>query len=136
MSGVNNGIIGTLGDIIFTVNNRKWHTFDELTRTTQARWEKNNIHLKNSKAHFVGSELDTVTLDILLDVDFGMNPRTQVAKLQNYCTKGKVMTLIIGDKAEGRGKWYIDNVSEVMEQVDNRGNVLRARVKLTLGEYV
>lgn len=136
MNAANNGIIGTLGDIIFTVNPRKWHTFKDFSRNTRARWEKNNIHLKSSKAHFLGSELDTASLEIMLDVDFGMNPRAQVAKLQDYCRMGKVMTLIIGDKAEGRGKWYIESVDSVLNQIDNRGNVFRATVTLSLGEYV
>lgn len=132
----NNGIIGTLGDIIFTVNPRKWHTFKDYNRKTTARWEKTDIHLKAQRAHFVGSELDTATLEIVLDVDHGMNPRAQIAKLQDYCRMGKTLKLIIGGKAEGRGKWYLSDVEMTFKEVDNRGNLFRADVSLSLGEYI
>lgn len=131
-----NSIIGSIGDIVFELTPKAWKTFDELKRSTSGRWEKNNIHLQAPRAHYVGSELDTVSLRIRLKTEFGVNPRAEIARLQDYSRSGKVMPFIIGGKAEGRNKWYIANVDGDYENIDNKGVVHSIDVTLQLGEYV
>ena len=70
------------------------------------------------------------------DVALGMNPRKEMDKLLEYSRTGKVMPLQIGGKALGTGKWKITGLVQEWTSVDGKGRLLRAKLQVTLEEYV
>ncbi|MOA52823.1 Phage P2 GpU [compost metagenome] len=70
-----------------------------------------------------------------LDVRYGINPRKELDTLIELERAGKAMPLIIGGKGLGVNKWKITSLEQTWSDIDNRGNLLRATVSISLEEY-
>jgi hypothetical protein len=68
-------------------------------------------------------------------VFLGVNPLTELTKLLNAERGGRIMRLVIGSKAYGKHRWVITGTSKNLERFDNRGNLLVARVSVSLMAY-
>lgn len=131
------GAIGDIGFIsVFGTDRRKVRTFKDFVRTSADRWGSTEIVLQKPRKQFLGPGLDTVSFTIILDVNLGMNPRTEMEKLLSYSRDGKVLPLVIGGKPLGQGKWTITGLTQNWTNVDNKGNVLQASLDVSLEEYV
>lgn len=64
-----------------------------------------------------------------------MNPIIEVEKLFAAMRKGEVNRLIIGTKVYGTGKWVITKLSNGLKRYDNHGNLLVAKVNVTMNSY-
>jgi predicted deacetylase len=65
----------------------------------------------------------------------GVNPIKEINKLLEAERKGKIMRLVIGNKPYGKYKWVIEKTSKDLERFDNKGNLLIAKVSISLKEY-
>lgn len=65
----------------------------------------------------------------------GINPIKEIIKLLDAERTGKVMRLVIGSKAYGKNKWVITKTSKDLEKFDNQGNLLVAKVSISLKAY-
>lgn len=129
-------MIGTWGDVVFTVSLEQVKTFDDFKRTESARWSKHDIHSQKQKAEFVGINAGSLSFTMKFSAFHGVNPRSELEKFIKKVRSGEAHTLIIGNKRIGVGKWYIPNTSETWNYVDNRGNLLTADLNVTMEEYV
>lgn len=66
---------------------------------------------------------------------YGVNPRTVLDKLAKHAEKGTVNTLVIGGKRVGT-RWRITDLSEEWEVIYNRGELAKAKVNVTMQEYI
>lgn len=129
-------MIGTWGDIIFSVSADKVKTFDNFKRTESASWSKHDIHGQKQKAEFVGLGAGKISFTMHFSTFLGVNPSKELDKFIKSVRSGEAHTLIIGTKRIGVGKWYIPNTDETWNFVDNRGNILTAGLNVTMEEYV
>lgn len=127
-------MIGTLGDVAFTVSASKVLTFQQLQRSGSARYQKHDVISTKPVLEFVGDDLDTITLPIRLDAALGVNPLKEITRLRDYKTNGVRLTLVIGGNVFG--DFVIDSISDNWERVDNRGTLLLATVNVSLQESV
>ena len=65
----------------------------------------------------------------------GVNPLAEVVKLLDAERAGRIMRLVIGSKAYGKHRWVITSTSKDLERFDNKGNLLVARVNVSLMAY-
>lgn len=130
------GMIGSLGDIVFTVSMEQVRTFDELTRSAQGRWAKQDRPLQKPLSEFLGPDLDTISFQMRFDAGMGVNPRTEMDKVLDKCRSGVAETLIIGKKPLGMFKWVVKSAEQSYQTVDNAGNVLKGTVSVSLEEYM
>lgn len=127
--------IGTLGDIVFSVSQKKTSTFDNMKWDSSAKYGKHERHLQETLLEFIGTENDTITFTMYFSVFLGINPMQEIVKLLEAERSGKVMRLVIGPKAYGKNRWVITSTSKGLERFDAEGNLLVASVNVTLEAY-
>ena len=127
--------IGTFGDVVFQVSNKKVRTFDGLNWKISANYATHDRHLKRDLLEFCGPNLQEISFDMHLSVFFGLNPMSEINKLKKMCEKGIAKQLIIGKKKYGSNKWVIKSVDVKAEKYDNKGNLWTADVSISLTEY-
>lgn len=127
--------IGTLGDIVFSVSRKQVNTFDGLKWDSSAKYATHDRHLKDTLLEFVGTDADKISFSMYFSIFLGVDPMAEIVKLLNAERTGKVMRLVIGTKAYGKNKWVITGTSKDLERFDNKGNLLIAKVNVSLLAY-
>lgn len=128
-------VIGTWGNVVFAVSRKEIKTFEGLKWDSGASYATHDRHLKEPLLEFTGTEVESMTFSMFFSAFLGVNPMTEVAKLLSAMRKGEVNRLVIGTKAYGTNKWVITKLSNSLERYDNRGNLLVAKVSVTMNSY-
>lgn len=126
-------IIGTLGGIAFSVSTNQVKTFNDLKRSGSARYASHSRHLKDTLLEFTGNDNDKITFTMSLSVFLGVDPQTEISNLQAAQRAGRIMHLVIG--RQSYGNWVITSLSLDYDRIDNKGNVLIAKVSVSLTSY-
>ncbi len=127
--------VGSWGNIVFEVSRDKLFSFNNLSRSVEARWNEHEIIGKKEKSEFAGPGLDNGTLEIVLDAQLGIKPITELNKLENAVTKGTVNYLIIGKNKIGSGKWKITKISEEYDKIYADGAISKIKLTIDIKEY-
>ena len=125
-------MIGSYGDIVFTVSEGKVLTFDGLEKDLSARFAKHEIHLNKPILEFIGEDLAELKLSIKLDTSLGVNPKRQLDKLETSVKNGERKVLMIGSNV--MGYFAIQKISEKFRRIDNKGIILSIDVDINLTE--
>ncbi len=135
-------MIGGIGNsdldmiIPFEVSDEKVLTIQNFVRSSSVRFAKNDVLLKKPVSQYVGPELDTLSFDIKLMAQHGVNPTEEMKKLIVLQRNGTLVSFILGDWVMGMYRWTIQSLTNNFEQIDNRGNILSMTVNISLLEYV
>ncbi len=125
--------VGVLGDITFEATNDRVLTFTDLTRSAPARWVAHDVHGQKPRQEFIGPGLDSISLTIRLDIERGVVPKDELARIRQARDEGKVLQFTIGGKLVG--DYIIKDAHEELRRLNNGGVLLFAVVTLTLEEY-
>ena len=128
-------VIGTWGDITFAVSRNQIKTFDGLKWDSGATYSTHDRHLKEPLLEFTGTDVESMTFTMFFSAFLGVNPIAEVSKLLKAMRRGEVHRLVIGPKAYGTNKWVITKLSNSLPRYDNRGNLLVAKVSVTMKSY-
>ena len=129
--------VGNWGkDIVFSVSDRKVQTFKDMTRTVGSQWATHSRISRKDQAEYLRPTLQKITFTMELNALYGVNPRTMLNKLANLAERGTVNTLVIGGKRVGSYRWRITDISEEWETIYNGGELARAKVNVTMQEYL
>jgi len=128
-------VIGSWGDVTFAVSRKQIKTFDGLKWDSGAKYSTHDRHLKEPLLEFTGTEVESMTFTMLFSVFLGVNPISEVSKMLKAMRRGEVHRLVIGPKAYGTNKWVITKLSNSLNRYDNRGNLLVAKVSVTMKSY-
>lgn len=129
-------MIGTLGKkIVFEVSDKCAFTFLTMTREISGRWAEHEVMGAKPKAEFLGPGLQTGTLEINLSATMGVRPREVIEAVENMVESGAVEYLIIGNKPVGKNPFRLISSSEAWNTVYSRGELVKATLTITLGEY-
>lgn len=128
-------VIGTWGDITFAVSRNQIKTFDGLKWDSGARYSTHDRHLKEPLLEFTGTDVESMTFTMFFSAFLGVNPIAEVSKMLKAMRRGEVHRLVIGPKAYGTNKWVITKLSNSLNRYDNRGNLLVAKVSVTMKSY-
>lgn len=128
-------VIGTLGDIVFSVSRGQVKTFDGMKWDSSVQYATHNRHLKDPLLEYTGTDLDTISFIMVFSAFLGVNPIAEITKLLNAERSGQIMRLVIGSKAYGKYKWVITKTSKDLERFDNKGNLITAKVSVSLKAY-
>lgn len=128
--------IGNFGKTItFSVSADKILTFKKLQRTQSGRWAAHNIINKRPKKEFLGPDAQSISMEIDLSAEHGVNPRSVMYDLRLACAAGTVDYLYVGGKKLCGNKVYIESVSESWDEIWNNGELVKASVKVAFAEY-
>lgn len=128
-------VIGTWGDITFAVSRNQIKTFDGLKWDSGAKYSTHDRHLKEPLLEFMGTDVESMTFTMFFSAFLGVNPIAEVSKMLKAMRRGEVHRLVIGPKAYGTNKWVITKLSNSLNRYDNRGNLLVAKVSVTMKSY-
>ena len=128
-------IIGTLGDIVFSVSKKQVNTFEGLKWESSAKYAAHDRHMKETLIEFVGLDADKISFEMYFSVFLGINPIKEIVKLLTAEREGRGMRLVIGPKAYGKNKWVIEKTSKDLILFDNKGNLLVAKADVSLTHY-
>lgn len=128
-------VIGTWGDITFAVSRNQIKTFDSLKWDSGAKYSTHDRHLKEPLLEFTGTDVESMTFTMFFSAFLGVNPIAEVSKMLKAMRRGEVHRLVIGPKAYGTNKWVITKLSNSLNRYDNRGNLLVAKVSVTMKSY-
>ena len=128
-------VIGTWGDITFAVSRNQIKTLDGLKWDSGAKYSTHDRHLKEPLLEFTGTDVESMTFTMFFSAFLGVNPIAEVSKLLKAMRRGEVHRLVIGPKAYGTNKWVITKLSNSLPRYDNRGNLLVAKVSVTMKSY-
>lgn len=126
-------MIGTFGDIVFETSSSKLFTMDEFKRTGGAIFAEHAVLDNKAKLEHVGDDLDSINFSIRLDVQHQVNPLNEIKKLKALMSAGDEKKMIIGGNV--LGSFVLVSMEEQWGAIDNKGNLLTAKVELALKEY-
>ena len=129
--------IGNWGkDIVFSVSERQVFTLQNMMRSVGSHWATHSrIGLKD-QPEFLRPSLQKITFTMDLDATLGVQPRATLETLERFTERGTVNALVLGGRRLGRYWWRITGASETWETVYNRGELVRAKVNVTMEEYL
>lgn len=102
---------------------------------SSVQYATHNRHLKDPLLEYTGTDLDTISFIMVFSAFLGVNPIAEITKLLNAERSGQIMRLVIGSKAYGKYKWVITKTSKDLERFDNKGNLITAKVSVSLKAY-
>lgn len=129
-------MIGSLGEIVFEVSDKKVITPGGITRSNGSNWTTHQLIGGLSKTEYSGAKLQSLSLTIQLSSRLGVRPRKMLDKLAQMAEGRKVYPLIIGGKPVGKHSWRLTSVSETWGNIYGNGTLASASVQLTLEEYI
>lgn len=128
--------IGTLGrNIIFQVSDDYALTFTDMTREVSGRWVEHEVLGTKPKPEFLGAANQTASLTIRLSASLGVRPRKVIEAVEAMVESGAAEYLVIGGKTVGRNKFRLMGSSETWDNVYSRGQLAKATMTISLGEY-
>ena len=130
-------LVGNLGSLItFEVSSNKVLTFSGMNRKVSGRWAEHQVIGGKAEAEFLGPDLQEVSMSIYLSSMHGIRPRKTLERIQEAAESGDYFSFVIGGKKVGSKKWRITSVSETWDNIIKNGDLVSAKVSLTLREYV
>lgn len=127
--------IGCLGDIIFSVSSELVRTFSGAQWSFGAGYAQHKLHLSKSAPEFTGIDADSITFEMPLFAELGVNVSKELDKLDKYIRTGEAVTLVIGEKKYGEYRWVVTGRKIKMQTFDRSGNLSGATVSVSLLEY-
>jgi phage protein U len=126
--------IGSLGDIVFQVDNSNLFTFSGLARGRAARFPVHNVMRGRPKAQHNGRELDTLSFTVQLHEFPGSRERVdeRIRRILEMADQGLEQSLVFGQ--DYWGAWVIKSAGVEHRQF-HAGVTLSARIALELMEY-
>lgn len=131
------GAIGNFGSsIVFETSDRRILTFSGMTQKVSGKYSKHSVIGQKDRAEFTGPGNRSISFKIFLDVSLGIRPRDVIEKIEKAVESGEVEYLVIGGKLIGKNRFYISSVSEAMDVIMGRGEIVRATLNVSMEEYI
>lgn len=128
--------IGSFANINFATSDRRVLTPSNFKRKVSSQWGQHDLIGQKPKSEYLGAGQGSVTFTMLLDMTLGVDPKSTINNLEYLCESGYVDYLVIGNRTIGSNRFYISAVSESWDVVYSGGRLARAKVDVTMNEYV
>lgn len=125
--------LGTWGPVTFETSSDRIRTWSSASRSGAARWTEHVVHLGKPLREFLGPGLDTVSMQVRLDMAHGVTPKDELVTLREQRDLGAYHDLVIGDRVEG--SFSLDDIREDWTRTVANGVLRIAIVTLTFKEY-
>ena len=126
------GIGDTAKDVAFQVSDEQIETFNNMKVKKQASYSTHKIHGHKAVPEMTGMDADQITFDMLLSAYLGVNPKTELDKLEAFMQEGTICNLVLGEQLFGT--WVIKSIPYNVEYVYKEGDITQAKVTVTLLE--
>ncbi len=127
-------IVGTFGNIVFSVSADRQYLIDGFSRKSGARTEEHQVTGGKPRTEFIAPTLTDISFTIILMAGHGVNPMAEAEKLRGLCERGEAHRLMIGGR--NLGQYLLTEVADDWEKTLGDGRVTVARVKVSFKEYL
>ena len=127
--------VGSFGSIIFDVSERRVFTAKSIKRGSSSSWATHNRIEGKPRSQYLNPGLKTVSLEILLRADYGVNPRTALDTLHRLAEGKDVYPLIIGGVPQADNPFKLTACDETDNTRLPNGALFSATASLTFEEY-
>lgn len=129
-------MIGSLGrKIIFETNDERILTFNGMTREVSGRWAEHEVLGVKPKPEFLGAANQSITIPITLSANLGVRPRAVLEAVAAMVEDGTAEYFIVGNKPVSANPFRLISASETWDRLYSRGELVKATLTITLGEY-
>jgi phage protein U len=129
-------MLAAFGQKVFQVSNKKIYTFQDYSRSSTLAEEDVEVLGKKPSTHIKGPGLDSVTFVIALNANLGVNVEQEIASWISVKDSQKPQLLTIGNSPVSTNKFLITQIQESEVVINNKGKKIKAKMTLTLKEYV
>lgn len=130
-------VVGCLGTINFRVSADYVETVEKLQYSRAARYAVHQRHGTSALTEFVGYDPASVSIDVELDMTLGIaDVMREAGRFEEYMVKGQALPLVLGHKTYGEYRWTIQSCRIVPTHFNGAGDVISAKVTLSLTEYL
>lgn len=129
-------VMARWGNIKFAVNSDKVFSFRDMKRSYSSRWAEHTIIGQKPRAEFQGPDLDELSIEVVLDAEMGVNPRSALSTFRKAAKNGLVAYFYVGGKKVAVNKFRLVSGTENWNEIWNKGELIRATAQLTFREYV
>lgn len=129
-------MVGLLGNIRFRVSERGVLVPRNFKREISSTWNTMERIGMKPMVEYGGPNLQTVSMEIILDAALGVRPKSMLRKLEQMAESPECYDLVIGKRRVGKGMWTIVKCSQAYDILLRGGEIYKATVSLTLQEYV
>ena len=129
------GEIGQFGDITFEVSDDKIVTFNNFRRDTASKYKNHELIGQKPRTEYIAPGLDIIAFTVILNAQFGVNPRDEMNRWLEYCRSGDAEWLAIGGRLLGVDKWIVKSVSQEWGVIYDGGILASGKVNISLQEY-
>jgi hypothetical protein len=127
--------IAKWGRIRFKVNADKVFSFKGLKRTYSGKWSDHSIIGRKPKMEFCGANAQEISMEVILDAELGVNPRSELDKFVSAAEHGDIDYLYIGGRKICNNRLCIASGTDNWNTVWNNGELVSATASLTFSEY-
>jgi hypothetical protein len=128
--------IATFQKKIFQVSTNSKYPLDGLGWSSSLNTESQEKLKSKPSTYIKGETLSTLSFTIPLRADLGINVRKEIDAWQAILSKQSPDYFILGKKPIGKNKWLLKSVDVSDTEIDGRGFLRKATLKLDLEEYV
>lgn len=120
---------------VFTVSTSSRYTFDSLEWSGTLETEAQDKIKQKPSTYIKGEGLGSMSFDIPLRVGAKLDVRTEIEAWEAIKAKGTADYFILGTKPLGKTKWLLKSVGVSDTEIDAKGRMLKASLKLSFDEY-
>ncbi len=131
-------VIGSYGKIVFQISDKTAQTFEGgFSHETGARLETQDIINDEPRVVFRGPDIESISFQMILLHELGVDPRTEYENLRTTCRNGEASSFVIGGQAMGEPGilWLIEKLSGKFQRFGPNGKPLQIDVDITLKRY-
>lgn len=129
--------IGNFGtQITFSVSSNKILTFSGYSETIGSRWTDHNIQQRFPRSEFLGSDLMTIKMTVVIDAALGVKPWTVRNAIKDCVRNGTPEFLVIGGKKISGNKYIIESAQNTFDTILSDGKIKKITMNLTFKEYL
>lgn len=121
---------------VFNVSTSSRYTFDSLEWSGTLETEAQDKIKQKPSTYIKGEGLGSMSFDIPLRIGAKLDVRTEIEAWEAIKAKGAADYFILGTKPLGKTKWLLKSVAVSDTEIDAKGRLLKASLKLSFDEYV
>lgn len=121
---------------VFNVSNNSRYTFDSLEWSGTLETEAQDKIKQKPSTYIKGEGLGSMSFDIPLRIGANLDVRAEIEAWEAIKAKGAADYFILGTKPLGKTKWLLKSVAVSDTEIDGKGRMLKASLKLSFDEYV
>jgi len=120
----------------FQVSSKRVNTFNELSWGGEIQAEEQEKLNSKPSTYIKGVGLDSMSFLNRLSWNLGMNVRKEIEEWEAIKLSTQPYIFMLGNKPLGANKWLLKSTNVSDTVIDDKGNLLKATLKLDFAEFV